>query len=116
MSTERLGNCAISAMQSPWMMTLNGRILAGAAPLDRASTSPSAMRDTRFIRTLPPFEPSKVSQAGLAVKRRRVNESLRLGGGARLHHKMLSLDTEVGLNCWWVWRKGLDLLENEFGL
>ena len=29
----------------------------------------------------------------------------------RLIHKMLSLDDLDGLNCWWVWRKGLASLD-----
>src|SRR4051812_10570646 len=119
MSTERSGSFDISSMQSPWMMTLKGRISRGAIAFGRNEPCPSAMRDTRFIRTLPPFERTKVSQAGLAVKRRRVNESLQLGSRARLFHKMLSLRHGLGLNCWWVWRKGLarrDFGEDQLGL
>src|SRR4029078_4741722 len=107
MSTEQSGSFDLSSMQAPWMMTLKGRISRGAIAFGRNEPCPSAMRDTRFIRTLPPFEPPKVSQGGLPVKRRRVNESLELGGRPRLPHTMLDLDRGLGLNCWWVWRKGL---------
>src|SRR5690348_11564901 len=76
MSTDLSGSRAISAMQSPWRMESSGRSRRALA--GRNDVGCSAMRAIRFMDLpAPPLRQRKVSQAGLAVKRTRVNAPLR---------------------------------------
>ena len=62
--------------------------------------------DEIHVTPAPSVDAAKVSQAGLAVKRSRVNGAVRnaaeRGRRTRLDHKMLSHARARGLNRWWV--------------